>query len=70
MTQAKSKWLVFVDTHILLEFYRLLAIAVRQLEALERHKAACERRDLPSPADDRLALVLLRADGPSSVSPI
>jgi hypothetical protein len=35
----KEKWLVFVDTNILLDFYRLSGpSAVRQLEALERHK--------------------------------
>ncbi|UWQ11952.1 PIN domain-containing protein [Aliiroseovarius crassostreae] len=36
---ASENWLVFVDTNILLDFYRLRGgSAVRQLEALERHK--------------------------------
>jgi hypothetical protein len=35
----KEKWLVFVDTNILLDFYRLPGpSAKRQLEALERHQ--------------------------------
>ncbi len=39
MAQHKNKWLVFIDTNILLDFYRLPGeSAVRQLKLLERHK--------------------------------
>ena len=39
MPAAQENWLVFVDTNILLDFYRLGGeSAKRQLEALERHK--------------------------------
>jgi hypothetical protein len=39
MAQHKEKWLVFVDTNILLDFYRLPGeSAARQLKLLERHK--------------------------------
>lgn len=39
MPPQKDKWLVFVDTNILLDFYRLPGeSAVRQLKLLERHK--------------------------------
>lgn len=37
--KAKESWLVFVDTNILLDFYRLRGdSALRQLAALEKHK--------------------------------
>lgn len=37
--KSKESWLVFVDTNILLDFYRLRGdSALRQLAALERHK--------------------------------
>lgn len=39
MAQNSGSWLLFVDTNILLDFYRLGGeSAARQLEALERHK--------------------------------
>lgn len=41
MTAAKDQWLVFVDTNILLDFYRLPGeSAARQLGLLEKHKRA------------------------------
>lgn len=37
--KGKEQWLVFVDTNVLLDFYRLRGNSVlRQLEALEKHK--------------------------------
>jgi hypothetical protein len=36
---AKEKWLVFVDTNVLLDFYRVPGVSAdRQLKALERHQ--------------------------------
>ena len=38
-TKSSEQWLVFVDTNILLDFYRLRgSSALRQLKVLERHK--------------------------------
>jgi hypothetical protein len=40
-TKAKENWLLFVDTNILLDFYRLPGeSAIRQLKALERHQTS------------------------------
>jgi hypothetical protein len=37
---AKEKWLVFVDTNVLLDFYRVPGVSAdRQLKALERHQS-------------------------------
>jgi hypothetical protein len=39
-TAKAKKWLVFIDANILLDFYRLAGqSAIRQLQALERHRA-------------------------------
>lgn len=39
MADNNEKWFVFVDTNILLDFYRLGGEAAgRQLNALEKHK--------------------------------
>jgi hypothetical protein len=40
LTSKRKKWLVFIDANILLDFYRLAGqSAIRQLQALERHRA-------------------------------